>query len=304
MNVNEIRSMDYHAEDGERAMARTRIGCAARHFGPWAVLPRWANEFVATLRAVGEERLIVAERESPTMVRSNEIAIVPIHGLMSKGDSKFSEASTVDIRRAVREAAADDAVGAIMLHVDSPGGSVAGVQDLADDVRSAGERKPVHAYVEDLGASAAYWVASQAASISMNRTGEAGSIGVYAVVEDSSGRAEAAGIRVHVVSTGPHKGALVDGVPIAPESLAELQSLVNKINGFFTESVRKSRSMSAKMLEAVTDGRVFVGQDAVGVGLVDQIETFDAAMSRLRRAIGTRRRETRKAALSLADCFR
>ena len=93
-----------------------------------------------------------------------------------------------------------------MLHVDSPGGHVAGVQALADTIFQARKLKPLHAHIEDLGASAAYWLASQANTVTANSTAEVGSIGTMAVVHDSSGAAAKAGIKVYVVSSAPAAG--------------------------------------------------------------------------------------------------
>src|SRR5690606_31819803 len=128
-------------------------------------------------------------------------------GAMTKQGSSFGGASTVRTRRAIRSAAADKSVSAIMLLIDSPGGSVSGTSDLADDVANAKKKKPVYAYIEDTCCSAAYWVASQCSAIYANPTAIVGSIGTYMVVADYSRMAENAGVKVHCISTGKYKGA-------------------------------------------------------------------------------------------------
>jgi ClpP class serine protease len=99
-------------------------------------------------------------------------------------------------------------------------GSYPGRTNWQADVREANKKKPVTAYIEDLGASAAYWVASQAGKIYSNEPGFVGSIGTYLVVEDWSGAAEGAwASKVHVVKAGEFKGAGYPGTPVTDAQL-------------------------------------------------------------------------------------
>ena len=106
-----------------------------------------------------------------------------------------------------------------------------------------------------------------------------------AVVHDMSEMAKSEGIKVHVVSTGAFKGAFTPGSEVTEEQLADLQSLVNKLNGFFKEAVADSRSMDMKTVDALFDGRVHVAEDAMAMGLIDAVEGFDDAMRALAQAI-------------------
>lgn len=152
--------------------------------------------------------------EKPFQFESG-VAVLSLSGPMTKRPQSFSDgASTVRMRRQVRQATADPDVTAIALVIDSPGGQVAGTKELADDVAAARARKPVVAYIEDLGASAAYWVAAQADAIYANETAFVGSIGTYCVVQDLSRMAANVGIEVHVLSTGPFKGAGYPGTAV------------------------------------------------------------------------------------------
>ena len=108
------------------------------------------------------------------------VAIINLQGTMMKHLSSMEEgASTVKVRHALRSAVRDSMVNSIVLRIDSPGGTVAGTKDLADDVRRANEKKRVVAYVEDMCASAAYFVASQADQIYVNDMAVVGSIGTF-----------------------------------------------------------------------------------------------------------------------------
>ena len=218
------------------------------------------------------------------------VAVISMCGPMTKATTSMSSGcSTVATRRQVRAAAADPDVRAIMLRIDSPGGSVSGTSDLADDVRSAASKKPLMGYGEDLCCSAALWVASQCGSFIANSTAMVGSIGTYCAIADYSGMFEVAGIKVHLVSTGEHKGAGTPGVAITAEQLAEFQREVNELNAHFLAAVSRGRSMPMGALKAIADGRVFVGQHARALGLADGIGSFDQAMADLRNSAGTSR---------------
>ncbi len=214
----------------------------------------------------------------------NGVAVIPISGPMTKQPTSFSGGcSTVMTRRAIRQAVSDEDVKAIVLAIDSPGGSVAGTGDLAADVLAATKSKPCYAFVEDSCCSAAYWVASQCTKIFANATAIVGSIGTYMVLDDQSRRYENAGINVHVISTGKYKGAGVEGAKITDEQLAEYQRTVNDLNSHFLAAVASGRRMKRSAVEAVADGRVHVGQEAMNLGLIDGLSSFDDLIISLAR---------------------
>jgi signal peptide peptidase SppA len=208
---------------------------------------------------------------------SNGVALVYIAGFMVKGDSKFSETvSTVRIRQAIRAANADPKANAILLVIDSPGGTTAGTAELARDVATS--RKPIHAHIDDLGASAAYWVASQARRVTANATAMVGSIGTVAVLEDTSKAFAMAGISVHVLSTGEFKGQPADGAPIGQNVIGHYQKLVNDLNEHFVSAVSRGRVMSRSDLKPALDGRVFTAESARKLGLIDAVQSLEEAL--------------------------
>lgn len=261
--------------------------CAAQHFGPWMVEPYWFMQAVAAVNsgAMQPETEMATDGNDGDglVVDENGIVSIPIHGQMTKGESSFGGVSTVRTRQTIRRATRDEAIKGILLHIDSPGGTVAGTAELADDVARANEIKPVFAYIEDLGASAAYWVASQAGRLSANATAMIGSIGTLLVLEDTSGKAEQAGIRVHVVSTGPYKGAFADGVEISEEQLDYAQGLVDELNGHFLQGVKRGRDMPIGDARKLADGQLHVAAQAKGLNLIDAVETLDETVDKLRK---------------------
>lgn len=268
--------------------------CRARHLdAPWAIRPSYLTSAVAQIRSgvlrpradVGDNMPEMPGQEQPEQdapcgyqVSTAGIALVPIHGAMMKGASKYAECDTLAVRRAVRMASESRAVRGILLVIDSPGGSVPGTQELADDVYAARQVKPVHAFSDDCCCSAAYWVGCQAERLTSNALGIVGSIGVYSVVEDTSEAASMEGVRVIVVSTGEAKGALVDGVPVSDAALSEVRRLVEGTNGYFQAAVARGRpGLAGDALGAVSTGQVWMGREALALGLVDAVGTLQEA---------------------------
>lgn len=233
--------------------------------------------------------------------KSGDVAIIGIDGPMMKGWSKYGGTSTLHTRAALADAAANEKVKAILIKIDSPGGHVAGTDELARHVADARGVKPVYAHIDDLGASAAYWVASQASRITINPTGQAGSIGVLAVVEDSSEKFRAEGVTVHVLGTGEFKGAGVDGAPVTEAHLAHWREMVEGVNAHFLGALQRGRGgRPGFRLATVRTAQMFLGADAVRVGLVDEIRTFDQALADVAANPGNPRGRER-GVMALAD---
>lgn len=267
------------------------------YFGPWAMLPKtaqmmctfssWYNVNVPT--HIGMEREIRSALPQPESGSGGSvedyhggIREIEISGLMMKRSSSlFHSTSTIWARRAVRNAVNAEHVRGIILRIDSPGGTVAGTADLARDISKAAKVKPVTAYVEDIGASAAYWIASQANRVVSNSTALIGSIGTFVVVDDSSEAAKKQGVKVHVLRAGAFKGRTVPGVKIDREVLDYLQATIDGLNQFFLRDVAAGRKLNSRQLAAVSDGRVHVGNDARRLGLIDGVESFDDAVEQL-----------------------
>ena len=212
-----------------------------------------------------------------------QVAIVPIAGVIAQHAPMVSEVSTgsgtssEEIAAGVR-AAVQTSAHTIALRFDSPGGAVNGVQaavDAISEAKAAGKRIVAHA--DDYAASLAYWIAAGADELVASPTAEVGAIGAYSVLADTSEAAVARGIQVHVVRAGDLKGAGVPGAPISGEQLEVVQRNVDAYAGLFHQAVRAGRGFSPAGLEQVSTGATWVGAEAVAVGLVDRVQTFDAS---------------------------
>lgn len=215
--------------------------------------------------------------------RGKSVATVRVEGtLMKRSSSLAASSGTVQMRRDIRQAADNADVSAILLAIDSPGGTVAGTDDLAAEVRAAAKRKPVYAFVSDLCASAAYWVASQADAIFVNSdTALVGSIGTVMTVYDVSKAAEKNGVEAVVFATGPLKGAGAEGTAVTAEQRDYFQKIVDSAQGSFDAAVQKGRGLTANQLKAVRTGGVFDAAEAEAKKLIDGVKTYDQAFAAL-----------------------
>lgn len=285
------------------------------YFGAWAMYEPKFNalrEYAQTInvqlhleqhggapKAAGE---LTAGYGAMYHVAAGGLAVIELRGTMLKHASSFSSGtSTVEARRKIRAAVADAEVAGIMLLVDSPGGTVAGMHDLGRDIAAAAKKKPLHAFAEDLCCSAAYWAASQSLRISAGEGAIVGSIGVFNVVHDLSKAAEKEGVEVKVVKFGAHKGGAVPGTKITEEQLAEYQKLVDAFGDDFVSAVSRGRGLSKTAAEQLADGRVHKGQATIDLKLVNAIESFDEAMQQLAAATTKSRTPAKGKAMSTTD---
>jgi len=211
------------------------------------------------------------------------VAFMTLHGAMTKYGSSLSQMpGTLQIRKDLRDARTDKSVEGVMLAMDSPGGTVNGISDLADEVRAFAKSKPLAVHAEDTLASAAYWTAANATQISASPGAMVGSIGAYTVVDDLSGINAENRVKTYVVRSGDYKGIGVPGAEVTPEQLAEVQRMVDDVSDIFVKAVQDGRSLAPSRARALADGRVHVASDAKGLGLLDKVETFDRAVRGLR----------------------
>jgi len=222
------------------------------------------------------------------------LAIIPLRGVMVGARPWWADwlgievCVTPDLQCAVGDALADNAVKAIVLDIESPGGEVSGVADAADAVRAARSAKPVHAVVSNICASGAYWVASQAGDIAANETAFVGSIGVYTIHEDLSRLYGNSGVEIDVIASGPLKGAGVAGTALSPEQRADVQGGVDGLAEIFMAAVAGGRNKSRECAEKWATGGCWLAGKARQKGLIDHVETPAAALARIVSGQGTK----------------
>lgn len=230
------------------------------------------------------------------MTVNNGVASIPIHGVIAHRASAVGRISSrvgtsVEHIRADLQAALDDeSVQAIVLDVDSPGGSVQGLAELGDELRAARERKPIVAHTDGLMASAAYWLASQADKVVATRSATVGSVGVIASVIDQHRALANEGFDPVVVKSTPGKGGVQSTGAIGDADRADLQREVDAHHAMFVEAVAEGRRISAEQAATLADGRVYLGDEAKAKGFIDAIGPTNAAV-RFARALARGRAE-------------
>ena len=213
-------------------------------------------------------------------VTADGIGVIPMMGVIGKSLSPLEKMmGAVDVNEisdAVDAFAANPDVQKIALQVSSPGGTVTGVEELANKVRSVG--KPTLAYTDSEMASAAYWIASAADRVVSSPSATVGSIGVYIAIPDYSAAAEMAGIKMVVIKSGKFKGAGIEGTSLDEGQLANLQESVDTIHAEFKSAV----NMKRKMVKAeAMEGQTFSGKQAAAQGLVTGLaDSFSEALRR------------------------
>lgn len=265
---------------------------------PWAILPEKMRDIsgVLSFRVAGgvysreeiEAKLSAATPGAPVRPAAG-VAVIPIHGTIAHrmGGMAMSSggASTEALGKMIAQAASDTSIGTILYDINSPGGTVTGVAELAERMFALRGHKRQVAAVNGMAASAAYWLAAQADEIVSMPSGVAGSIGVFTSHADLSKALENEGINVTLISAGKHK---VEGHPYGPlsdEARDVMQGRVDAAYTQFVSDVARGRGVSADdVRQGYGEGRALTAPEAKKAGLIDRIETIDATMARLTRA--------------------
>lgn len=243
--------------------------------------PRWDGE--------GEFLGCRSETTGKPMRRdATVVAVLGVLGLISQRASQIDDISGpggTSIERLTarfRSALGDPAVKAIVLDVDSPGGGVYGVPELADEIRRSRGQKPIVAVANSLAASAAYWLASAAGELVVTPSGELGSVGVYAAHEDISKMLEGEGVTISLIYEGKYK---VEGNPFEPlseEARVEIQRNVKRYYDMFVRDLAKGRGVPVDAVRKdFGEGRVVGAGDAVERKMADRVDTLDETVRRV-----------------------
>ncbi|MFP3017181.1 MAG: S49 family peptidase [Wolbachia sp.] len=200
--------------------------------------------------------------------------IVPIHGILTKKPGAFDDmlgmTSYEQIEEQIAQALADEEIKTIILDIDSPGGEVNGVFDLADFIYESRAKKRIIAIANDDAYSAAYAIASSAEKIFLTRTSGVGSIGVIASHIDQSGFDEKQGVKYTTVFAGSRKNDLNPHEPINSEGLESLREEIDRLYEMFVQLIARNRNLSIEVIKS-TEAGLYFGEKAVEIGLADGV---------------------------------
>src|SRR5579872_6752837 len=215
---------------------------------------------IAVLAVVGAG-VALAPRTSLMGEGGGYIARIKIQGLI-RGNQERTEAL---------EKLAKSHAKAVIVHIDSPGGTTAGSQQLFDSLRALQAKKPMVVVVDGLAASGAYIAAMSADHIIAEDTSLVGSIGVLFQFPNFTEILKTVGIKMEEIKSTPLKAAPNGFEPTSPEARAAIEAIVKDSYAWFQGLVKDRRHMDDAELARVVDGRVFTGRQAVGLKLIDSL---------------------------------
>jgi capsid assembly protease len=223
----------------------------------------------------------------PYQVTSDGIAVIGVSGTLVKKASWMDAWSGLQsyemIRAEFRDAVADPRIRGVLLDVDSPGGEVGGLFDLAGEIAAGRQAKPVYAIANDSAFSAAYAIAASAERVFVTSTGGVGSIGVIAIHVDQSAYDEKAGRKYTAIFAGAKKNDFNPHEPLSDSAKDDLQLEIDRLYDMFVGMVSQNRQMKAALVRK-TEAGLFFGEKAISAGLADQVGSYEDALAAVTEA--------------------
>lgn len=207
------------------------------------------------------------------------IAIVYAEGNIVDGEGAVGEVGSTKFSRELRKLRQDENVDAIVLRVNSPGGSASASEVIQREIRLIRKVKPIVISMGTYAASGGYWISAYGDRIFAEPTTITGSIGVFGMQFDIQELANDFGVTFDSVKTGKFADTLTIARPKTPEELAVLQRMVDWIYAEFIAKVAEGRNLSSEDVEEIAQGRVWSGAEALKIGLVDELGGLDAAIA-------------------------
>jgi signal peptide peptidase SppA len=265
----------------------------AIHARPWAITSPDLDAIIAIVEAPQQDLEAVAARVGKPLDNSNGnkvenrdgVAVLHVEGPIFRYANimtRVSGATSVQQLGLDFEAALQDPmISSIVLDINSPGGQVDGINEMADAIRAGSKIKPVTAYVGNLAASGGYWLASAAGKIVANESASLGSIGVIASIVDNRGAQERQGVKRHdiVSSQSPHKNQ----DPSTDAGRAAIQTQVDALADLFIGRVAQFRGVSVEQVSSdFGKGGVKSARAAIAAGMADALGNYESLLAQLR----------------------
>lgn len=235
---------------------------------------------VITVIAIGAVLLtsgLIIKNTLPNIIgpaeKTPEIAVIHIEGTMmaDRSSGSSNSACSSDIVRELIKATEDDNVRAIVLRVNSPGGTPVAAEEILSQVDKTRKKKPVVVSMGDIATSAGYYVSSSADRIIANPDTFTGSIGVIWVFKNRTQYYNEEGINFYIAKSGNYKDAGADYRGLSEIEKEYAQTIINETYDRFISTVARGRNMTVEEVEAIADGRVYTGSKAKELGLVDEL---------------------------------
>jgi len=228
----------------------------------------------------------------------NRVALVRVEGPIM---------DSTDVVDEIKEHVKDHSIKAIILRIDSPGGAVAPSQEIYEGVKKATEEKHVVVSMGSIAASGGYYIAAPADVIIANPGTLTGSIGVIMEIPNLEGLMSKIGISTEVIKSGKHKDMASAFRKMEKEDRDILQGVMDNVHEQFIRAVAEGRKLKVEEIRPIADGRIFSGEQAKGLRLVDEIGTLESAISKAAELSGISGEPevvSKKEKLSIMDALR
>jgi len=232
------------------------------------------------------------------------VGVLPLTGIITQRSGNglmemlFGGVKVDAFSAAFKQMVDTPSVGAIVLDIDSPGGSVFGVNELATQIREARGSKPIIGVANSMAASAAYLIGSAVDTLAVTPGGQVGSIGVYSTHQDFSEADAQFGVKTTLISAGKFKTEANPYEPLTDSAREHMQEQVDAYYEQFVGAVAKGRGKSAATVRGkFGQGRMLMAADALEVGMVDRVASLDQVLAELTRGSKSRKNRNRAAVL-------
>jgi protease-4 len=207
----------------------------------------------------------------------NKVALVSIEGPII---------DSLDVVDEIKEHVKDHSIKAIILRIDSPGGAVGPSQEIYDEVKKASAEKHIVVSMGSIAASGGYYIASPADMIFANPGTLTGSIGVIMEIPNLEGLMTKIGVRTEVIKSGRHKDMASAFRKMEKEDRELLQGVLDNVHEQFIRAVAEGRKLSVDGIRPIADGRIFTGEQAKSLRLVDELGTLEDAIGKAAELAG------------------
>jgi len=235
-----------------------------------AVLVLFVSVFFFTYLTGGETRVL-------TLFGGDRVGVVLLEGTINESRRTI---------QSLKEFGDAERIKGVVVRIDSPGGGVVPTQEIYEEIGKLKKKKPVIASLGGMATSGGYYIASACHEIVANPGTLTGSIGVIIQLANVEGLMQKLGLEGYNIKSGPHKDIGSPLRPLSPEGRAILQSVVDSVHGQFVRAVASGRSMEESKVRELADGRIFSGEQAKEIGLVDSLGNMDDAIDLVSKRAG------------------
>jgi protease-4 len=239
----------------------------------------WLFIGLCTLSVIVGFLLIIVQKPEKFGFYVDKIAVLNIYGHIKLADNKFSIFGIEDIIQRLNKLREDSSIKALVLRVDSGGGSIGAVEEIYRELKKISKAgKKIVVSVGNICASGAYYIATAADKIIANPSAIIGSIGALFIIPTAEELLNKIGIKFEVIKSSNYKDIGSFAKSLSPEERRILQDLVDKAHLRFVGVIKKERKLDAEKLAKVSDGRIFLAKEAIKLGLIDGIGGYSEAI--------------------------